>query len=50
MRSLVFLGVAYAMVWAGIVAYLVSLARRQRVLERRIEQLRTERAEARRQD
>lgn len=43
MSNLAFLGIAYVIVWAAIVAYLVLLARRQRALERRIEQLRAER-------
>lgn len=34
-----YLAVGYALVWLAIAAYLASIARRQRALERRLEQL-----------
>jgi CcmD family protein len=40
MDGLSFLGVAYTLVWLGIVAFLLSVARRQKALEKRIEELR----------
>lgn len=43
MSRLAFLGIAYALVWIAIAGYLLILARRQRALEMRIEQLRRER-------
>lgn len=39
MDDLGFLGVAYALAWIVIAAYLLSLVRRQRSIERKIEQL-----------
>jgi len=38
-HQLAYLGVAYTAVWAGIAGYLVHLARRQRAVERRLDEL-----------
>ena len=38
-HQLAYLGVAYAAVWAGIAGYLVHLGRRQRAIERRLNEL-----------
>jgi CcmD family protein len=38
--NLGFLGIAYGLVWLAIAAYLFSIVRRQRALERRMESLR----------
>jgi CcmD family protein len=35
-----FLGVAYVAVWLGIVAFLFAITRRQKALEKRLEELR----------
>ncbi|MGQ0680113.1 MAG: CcmD family protein [Actinomycetota bacterium] len=40
MSSLNFLGLAFVLVWFGIVAYLFSVTRRQKGLEKRLEELR----------
>ncbi len=40
MDGLGFLGVAYVLVWLGIVAYLFAVTRRQKALEKRMEELR----------
>ncbi|MGH2767820.1 MAG: CcmD family protein [Actinomycetota bacterium] len=45
MSRLGYLGVAYALAWLAIVGYLVSLARRQASLERRIEHMRSQQEE-----
>jgi CcmD family protein len=37
--NLGFLGLAFLLVWVGIVAYLLTVTRRQRALERRLEEL-----------
>jgi CcmD family protein len=34
-----FLGVAYLLVWSGIVVFLFSVTRRQKALEKRVEEL-----------
>lgn len=39
MSNLAFLGIAYAIVWIAIAAYLASLTRRQRAIEKRMEEL-----------
>jgi CcmD family protein len=39
MDNLGFLGIAYAFVWLALGAYLLSIMRRQKSLERRIEDL-----------
>jgi CcmD family protein len=38
-HQLAYLGVAYLVIWAGIAGYLVHLARRQRAVERRLNEL-----------
>jgi CcmD family protein len=40
--GLVYLGVAYLAAWAGISGYLVLLGRRQRAVERRLRDLRSQ--------
>jgi CcmD family protein len=40
-HQLAYLGVAYTAIWAGIAGYLVHLARRQRAVERRLDELET---------
>ena len=40
MEGLGFLGVAYVAVWLGIVAFLFAVTRRQKALEKRMEELR----------
>lgn len=40
MDNLGSLGVAYAIVWLAISAYLLSIARRQKALEKKLEELR----------
>ncbi len=40
MDGLGFLGLAYGLVWIGIALFLFSVSRRQRALEKRIEELR----------
>ena len=37
--KLIFLGIGFALVWAGMVVYLVSLTTRQKRLEKRLSQL-----------
>lgn len=37
--KLIFLGIGFAFVWAGMVVYLISLANRQARLEKRVSQL-----------
>lgn len=39
MSKLAYLGMAYAVVWIAIAGYLVSIARRQRALEKKMEEL-----------
>ena len=39
MDGLQFLGLAFVLVWVGIVLFLFSVTRRQRALEKRIEEL-----------
>lgn len=41
MDGLGFLGVAYVVVWLGIVGFLFVVTRRQKALEKRLEELRT---------
>ena len=38
-HQLAYLGVAYTAIWAGIAGYLVHLGRRQRAVERRLNEL-----------
>ena len=38
-HQLAYLGVAYTVIWAGIAGYLVHLGRRQRAVERRLNDL-----------
>jgi CcmD family protein len=38
-HQLAYLGVAYTAIWAGIAGYLAHLGRRQRVIERRLDEL-----------
>ena len=38
-HQLAYLGVAYTVIWAGIAGYLVHLGRRQRAVERRLDEL-----------
>ena len=38
-HQLAYLGVAYTVIWAGIAGYLVHLGRRQRAVERRLNEL-----------
>jgi CcmD family protein len=38
-HQLAYLGIAYVAIWAGIAGYLVHLGRRQRAIERRLEEL-----------
>jgi CcmD family protein len=38
-HQLAYLGVAYTVIWAGIAGYLVRLSRRQRAVERRLDEL-----------
>ena len=38
-HQLAYLGVAYTAVWVGIAGYLVYLGRRQRAVERRLDEL-----------
>jgi CcmD family protein len=38
-HQLAYLGVAYTAIWAGIAGYLVYLGRRQRAVERRLDEL-----------
>jgi CcmD family protein len=38
-HQLAYLGVAYTAIWAGIAGYLVYLGRRQRAVERRLNEL-----------
>ena len=40
MDDLGYLGVAYVLVWIGIVVFLFSVTRRQKALEKRVEELR----------
>jgi CcmD family protein len=40
MDDLGFLGVAFLLVWFGIVVFLFSVTRRQKALEKRVEELR----------
>lgn len=40
MSDLGFLGVAYVLVWLGIVVFLFSVTKRQKALEKRVEELR----------
>jgi CcmD family protein len=46
MTHLNYLGIAYAVVWIGISAYLLSLARRQRALEKRLKDLTSDKTQA----
>jgi CcmD family protein len=38
-HQLAYLGVAYTAIWAGIAGYLLCLGRRQRAIERRLDEL-----------
>jgi CcmD family protein len=38
-HQLAYLGVAYTVIWAGIAGYLAYLGRRQRAVERRLDEL-----------
>jgi CcmD family protein len=38
-HQLAYLGVAYIVIWAGIAGYLLRLGRRQRAVERRLDEL-----------
>ena len=38
-HQLAYLGVAYTAIWAGIAGYLLCLGRRQRAVERRLDEL-----------
>jgi CcmD family protein len=38
-HQLAYLGVAYIVIWAGIAGYLLHLGRRQRAVERRLDEL-----------
>jgi len=40
MSGLGYLGIAYVVVWLGIVAFLFAVTRRQRTLEKRLDELR----------
>lgn len=40
MSSLNFLGIGFLLVWFGIVAFLLTLSKRQKALEQRVEELR----------
>ena len=40
-HQLVYVGVAYGAIWAGITAYVLYLGRRQRAIERRLDDLRS---------
>jgi CcmD family protein len=46
MTHLNYLGIAYAVAWIGISAYLLSLSRRQRALEKRLKDLQSEKPQA----
>lgn len=39
MNNLGFLAVAYAVIWVGLALYLLSITRRQRALDRRLDEL-----------
>lgn len=39
MDGLIYLGLAYIVLWVGVCGFLFSVARRQRALEQRIEEL-----------
>ena len=41
-HQLVYLGVAYGAIWAGITAYVLYLGRRQRAIEKRLDDLRAQ--------